>query len=81
MSKWPSVKDFVRWLGLCPLEDESGGKDKGRRRRRRANRAARALRLAAYEASYRERTLQGLARKAQEMGFELKPVGEAVATA
>ena len=135
MSKWPSVKHFVRWLGLCPLEDESGGKDKGRRRRRRANRAARALRLAAqgchhaknamgafyrriqarcggpkavvatarkiaervyrllkhgeeyvrqdisaYEASYRERTLKGLERKAKEMGFELKPVGEAVAT-
>ena len=135
MSKWPSVKHFVSWLGLCPIKDESGGKDKGRRRRRRANRAARALRLAAqgchhaknargafyrriqarcggpkavvatarkiaervyrllkhgeeyvrqdiaaYEASYRERTLQGLARKAKEMGFELKPVGEAVAT-
>jgi transposase len=132
MSKWPSVKHFVSWLGLCPIKDESGGKDRGRRRRRRANRAARALRLAAqgchhaknalgafyrriqarcggpkavvatarkiaervyrllkygeeyvrqdmaaYEASYRERTLKGLARKAQEMGFELKPVGEA----
>ena len=135
MSKWPSVKHFVSWLGLCPIKDESGGKDRGRRRRRRANRAARALRLAAqgchhaknalgafyrriqtrcggpkavvatarkiaervyrllrygeeyvrqdmaaYEASYRERILKGLARKAQEMGFELKPVGEVATT-
>ena len=134
-SKWPNVKHFISWLGLCPLEDESGGKDKGRRRRRRANRAARALRLAAqgchhaknargafyrriqarcggpkavvatarkiaervyrllkhgeeyvrqdmaaYEASYRERTVKGLERRAKELGFELKPVGEAVAT-
>jgi hypothetical protein len=135
MSKWPSVKHFVSWLGLCPIKDESAGKDRGRRRRRRANRAARALRLAAqgchhaknalgafyrriqarcggpkavvatarkiaervyrllkygeeyvrqdmaaYEQAYRERTLKGLARKAQEMGYELKPVGEAPAS-
>lgn len=135
MSKWPSSKHFVSWLGLCPIKDESGGKDRGRRKRRRANRAARALRLAAqgchhaknalgafyrriqarcggpkavvatarkiaervyrllkhgeeyvrqdmeaYEKSYRERTLKGLARKAKEMGFELKPVEEAAGT-
>jgi transposase len=134
MSKWPSAKHFVSWLGLCPIKDESNGKDKKRRRRRRGNRAARALRLAAqgchhaksalggfyrriqarcggpkavlatarklaervyrllkygeayvrqdmasYEEAYRARTLKGLARKAQEMGYQLTPAPAAAA--
>lgn len=135
MSKWPSAKHFVSWLGLCPVKDESNGKDKKRRRRRHANRAARALRLAAqgchhaktalgafyrriqarcggpkavlatarkiaervyrllkygeeyvrqdmasYEEAHRARTLKGLARKAQELGYQLMPATAPVAT-
>jgi transposase len=48
MSKWPTVKHFVSWLGLCPQHQGSGGKIKSRRTRRGANPAARALRLAAW---------------------------------
>jgi len=128
MSKWPNVKHFVSWLGLCPVKDESNGRDKKRRRRRHANRAARALRLAAQgchhaktalgafyrriqarcggpkavlatarkiaervyrllkygeeyvrqdmaacEEAYRARMLKGLARKAQQLGYQLMP--------
>jgi transposase len=135
MSKWPTDKHFVSWLGLCPIKDASAGRDKKRRRRRCGNRAARALRMAAqgchhaknalgafyrrtqarcggpkavvatarkiaqrvyrllkygeqyvrqemaaYEEAYRIRTLKGLARKAEEMGYELRPRTAAAAT-
>ncbi len=46
MSKFPTVKRFVSWLGLCPQHQGSAGRIKSRRVRRGANRAARALRLA-----------------------------------
>ncbi|HZY85649.1 MAG TPA: IS110 family transposase [Gemmataceae bacterium] len=128
MSKWPTVKHFVSWLGLCPQHQSSAGKIKSRRVRRGTNRAAQALRLAARgchhaknalgafyrrlqarcggpkavvatgrkiaervyrllkygteyvrqemaaaEAAYRLRQLQGLARKATELGYQLVP--------
>jgi len=47
MSRWPSVKHFASWLGLCPQHKISGGKILRRRVRRGASRAKRALRLAA----------------------------------
>jgi len=126
MAKFPTVKQFTSWLGLCPQHQGSAGKIKSRRVRRGQNRAARALRLAAlgchhaksalgafyrriqarcggpkavvatarkiaervyrllkygadyvrqemalYEESYRLRLVKGLARKAQEMGYQL----------
>src|SRR5262249_3562879 len=43
MSKWPTVKHFVSWLGLCPQHQGSAGKIKSRHTRRGANPAARAL--------------------------------------
>jgi transposase len=128
MAKFPTVKQFTSWLGLCPQHQGSAGKIKSRRVRRGQNRAARALRLAAlgchhaksalgafyrriqarcggakavvatarkiaervyrllkygvdyvrqemawYEESYRLRLVKGLARKAQEMGYQLVP--------
>ncbi len=48
MSRWPTVKHFCSWLGLCPNHRISGGKVLSRRTRPCANRAAAALRLAAY---------------------------------
>jgi transposase len=48
MSRWPSVKQFCSWLGLCPNHRISGGKVLSRRTKPCANRAAAALRLAAY---------------------------------
>jgi transposase len=47
MSRWPSVKHFASWLGLCPQHKITGGKILSRRVRRGASRAKRALRLGA----------------------------------
>jgi transposase len=46
-SRWPTVKHFTSWLGLCPHQRVSGGKVLSRRTKSCANRAATALRLAA----------------------------------
>jgi transposase len=47
-SKWPTVKHFSSWLGLCPNFQKTGGKVKSSRTRRGKGRAAHALRLAAW---------------------------------
>lgn len=47
LSRFASEKNFVSWLGLCPQHRGSAGKIFNRRVRRGANRAARALRMAA----------------------------------
>jgi hypothetical protein len=47
-SKWPTVKHFTCWLGLCPNWQKTGGKVKSSQTRRGKNRAAQALRLAAW---------------------------------
>jgi hypothetical protein len=128
-TKWPTVKHFTSWLGLCPNFRQTGGKVKSSRTRRGKGRAAHALRLAAwslmrskgalgaylrrqrgrlgvpkaitaaahklarivyhlmrygeayvkqtekqYAAEVRERQEKQLARRAKELGFELKKV-------
>ncbi len=47
MSRFPSVKHFTCWLGLCPGTKITGGKTISGKTKRCANRAAQALRLAA----------------------------------
>jgi transposase len=47
-NKWPTVKHFTSWLGLCPNWKKTGGKVKSSRTRQGKNRAATALRLAAW---------------------------------
>jgi transposase len=47
LSRFGSVKRFVSWLGLCPQHRGSADRIYRRRVRRGANRAARALRIAA----------------------------------
>jgi transposase len=47
-TKWPTVKQFCSWLGLCPNWQQTGGKVKSSAVRRGQNRAARALRLASW---------------------------------
>jgi transposase len=47
-TKWPTVKQFTCWLGLCPNWQQTGGKVKSSATRRGKNRAAHALRLAAW---------------------------------
>src|SRR5262249_7685585 len=46
--KWPSVKQFTSWLGLCPNWKKTGGKVQSSRTRQGKGRAARAFRLAAW---------------------------------
>jgi len=47
LSRFPSVKHFTSWLGLCPGTKISGGKTLSGKSKRTANRAAQALKLAA----------------------------------
>jgi transposase len=47
-TKWPSVKQFTSWLGLCPNWQKTGGKVRSSATRQGKGRAARALRLAAW---------------------------------
>ena len=46
VSRFPTVKQFTSWLGLCPQHQGSAGKIRSRRVRRGMNRAGLALRLA-----------------------------------
>jgi transposase len=47
-TKWPTVKHFASWLGLCPNWKKTGGKVQSSRTRKNKNRAALTLRLAAW---------------------------------
>lgn len=47
-TKWPTVKHFTSWLGLCPNFKQTGGQVKSSKTRKGKNRAAHALRLAAW---------------------------------
>jgi transposase len=47
LSAFPSEKQFASWLGLCPTNEQSGGKILNRRTRKVVNRAAVAFRNAA----------------------------------
>jgi transposase len=131
VSKFPTVKHFCSWLGLCPCLKKTGGKVRSSRVRRGSNRAAQALRVSAnslwnsrsalgafyrrikgrlsaaqavaatahklarllysalkygmpyvqktqeeYEAISKARMIKGLARRARQLGFELRAVGE-----
>ena len=49
-SRFPTVKHFTSWLGLCPGSCITGGKVKNSRTRRVVNRAASAFRMAALAA-------------------------------
>ena len=47
-TRWPTVKHFASWLGLCPNFKKSGGKLQSSKTRRGKGRAAHAFRLAAW---------------------------------
>jgi transposase len=47
MSRFPTIKHFTSWLGLCPGTNITGGKVLSGKTKRCVNRAAQALRLAA----------------------------------
>jgi transposase len=64
-SRFPDEKHFVSWLGLCPQHRGSGGKIFWRRTRRGANRAARALRMAAQGCHHAKNALGAFYRRVQ----------------
>ena len=47
-TKWPTVKPFTSWLGLCPNFQKTGGKVKSSKTRRGKGRAAYTFRLSAW---------------------------------
>jgi transposase len=65
LSRFPSAKNFVSWLGLCPQHRGSAGKIFSRRVRRGANRAARALRMAAQGCHHAKNALGAFYRRIQ----------------
>jgi transposase len=65
LSRFPTEKNFVSWLGLCPQHRGSAGKIFTRRVRRGANRAARALRMAAQGCHHAKNALGAFYRRIQ----------------
>ena len=63
MHRWPSVKHFCSWLGLCPQHQISGGKVLSRRVRPGAHRVTVALRLAARTLHHSQSALGALFRR------------------
>jgi transposase len=63
MGRWPTVKHFTSWLGLCPHHRVSGGKVLSRRTKPCANRAATALRLAAASLHHSQSALGAFFRR------------------
>jgi transposase len=65
LSAFAHEKNFVSWLGLCPQHRGSAGKIFKRRIRRGANRAARALRMAAQGCHHAKNALGAFYRRIQ----------------
>src|SRR5712692_5761002 len=63
MTRWPSVKHFCRWLGLCPQHNISGGKGLSRRVRPGAHRVTVALRRAARSLHHSQSALGAFCRR------------------
>lgn len=63
VSRFPTVKKFCSWLGLCPIWKKTGGRVKSSRTRRGVNRAAQALRVAAQGLHHSKGALGGFLRR------------------
>ena len=63
MSRWSTEKQFASWLGLCPDNRVSGGKVLKRGTRHVVNRAATAIRLAAWSLMRSQRALRANFRR------------------
>jgi transposase len=63
MTRWPTVKHFTSWLGLCPGNHISGGKRYRSRTKPTANRAAAAFRMAAQTLSHSHSALGAYYRR------------------
>lgn len=78
MTRWPTVKHFASWLGLCPQLKKTGGRVKSSRTRPGSNRAANALKLGA---STLHRNKAGLGAYYRRMKSRLGPGKAITATA
>jgi hypothetical protein len=65
MSKWPTERHLVSWLALGPHHRSSAGRIKHRRLRGGANRAARALRMAAQGCHHAKNAMGAFYRRIQ----------------
>ena len=65
LSRFPGEKNFVSWLGLCPQHRGSNRRILSRRVRKGANRAARALRMAAQGCHHAKNALGAFYRRIQ----------------
>ena len=74
MSRFRHEKNFVSWLGLCPQHRGSGGRIYQRRTRRGADRAARALRMAAQGCHRAQNALGAFYRRIQSRAGGAKAV-------
>lgn len=74
MSKWATEKHFTSWLGLCPQHQGSAGKIMSRRLRGGANRAARALRMAAQGCHHAKNAMGAFYRRIQARAGGAKAV-------
>jgi transposase len=63
VSKFPTVKKFCSWLGLCPNWKKTGGRVKSSRTRPGVNRAATAFRLAAHGLHHSQGALGAFLRR------------------
>jgi len=62
-SRFPTVKHFTSWLGLCPGQKVTGGKVKSSQTRQVVNRAANAFRLAAFSLTHSRSALGAFYRR------------------
>jgi transposase len=65
LSQFPAEKNFVSWLGLCPQHRTSNHRMLSRRVRKGANRAARALRMAAQGCHHAKNAMGAFYRRIQ----------------
>ena len=61
--RFPTVKHFTSWLGLCPGQKVTGGKVKSSKTRTVVNRAANAFRMAAFSLTHSRSALGGFYRR------------------
>jgi hypothetical protein len=77
LTRFPTARQFVSWLGLCPDNDQSGGKY-WRAARHVKNRTGQLFRMAAYPL---HRSLTPLGVYLRRMKAKLGPAGATIATA
>lgn len=61
--RFPTVKHFTSWLGLCPGQKVTGGKVKSSKTRNVVNRAANAFRMAAFSLTHSRSALGAFYRR------------------